>query len=65
DLPPIPEQGKALKAVEDQLDSLICAYAAAHWWVWGTERNWVLGDRTSGYIVVPAPIDEFHLKQGP
>ncbi|MDV2994733.1 MAG: hypothetical protein N4J56_004387 [Chroococcidiopsis sp. SAG 2025] len=46
----------ALKAVEDQLDSLICAYVAAHWWYWGLERNWVLGDRTSGYIVVPAPL---------
>ncbi|MGL5924883.1 DUF429 domain-containing protein [Chroococcidiopsis sp.] len=49
-------QGAALKAVEDQLDSLICAYVAAHWWYWGLERNWVLGDRTSGYIVVPAPL---------
>ncbi|MDZ4878500.1 MAG: hypothetical protein CLLPBCKN_007935 [Chroococcidiopsis cubana SAG 39.79] len=46
----------SLKAVEDQLDSLICAYVAAHWWYWGLERNWVLGDRTSGYIVVPAPL---------
>jgi predicted RNase H-like nuclease len=44
----------ALKAVEDQLDSLICAYVAAHWWYWGLERNWVLGDTTTGYIVVPA-----------
>ncbi|MCY7392409.1 MAG: hypothetical protein LH647_13285, partial [Leptolyngbyaceae cyanobacterium CAN_BIN12] len=44
-----------LKAVEDQLDSLICAYIAAHWWHWGTERNVVLGDRAEGYIVVPIP----------
>jgi predicted RNase H-like nuclease len=49
-------QGAALKAVEDQLDSLICAYVAAYWWYWGLERNWVLGDRASGYIVVPAPL---------
>ena len=54
-LPPIPERGTALKAVEDQLDSLTCAYAAAHWWVWGPQRNWVLGDRSEGYIVVAAP----------
>jgi predicted RNase H-like nuclease len=49
--------GAALKAVEDQLDSLICAYVAAHWWYWGSDRNWVLGDATTGYIVVPAPKD--------
>lgn len=54
-LPSIPLKGQALKAVEDQLDSLICAYTAAHWWYWGQARNWVLGDRTTGYIVVPTP----------
>ncbi len=54
-LPEIPTTRTALKAVEDQLDSLICAYVAAHWWYWGIERNWVLGDATTGYIVVPAP----------
>lgn len=58
DLPAIPTTGKALKAVEDQLDSLTCAYAGAHWWWWGLERNWVLGDGESGYIVVPAPYPE-------
>jgi predicted RNase H-like nuclease len=54
-LPEIPTTGTALKAVEDQLDSLICAYVAAHWWYWGSDRNWVLGDAATGYIVVPAP----------
>ncbi len=54
-LPAIPTKGTALKVVEDQLDSIICAYVAAHWWYWGIEKNWVLGDRTSGYIIVPAP----------
>jgi predicted RNase H-like nuclease len=53
DLPEIPTTGVALKAVEDQLDSLICAYIGAHWWYWGIERNWVLGDVSTGYIVVP------------
>jgi predicted RNase H-like nuclease len=57
DLPTIPQTGTAMKAVEDQLDSLTCAYAAAHWWYWGTERNWVLGDVDEGYIVVPAPME--------
>ncbi|MGB3309180.1 MAG: DUF429 domain-containing protein [Nodosilinea sp.] len=57
DLPEIPFTGAAMKAAEDQLDSLTCAYTAAHWWNWGQERNWVLGDRDQGYIVVPAPLD--------
>ncbi|HEY9879845.1 MAG TPA: DUF429 domain-containing protein [Leptolyngbyaceae cyanobacterium] len=69
ELPDIPTRGVALKAVEDQLDSLMCAYVAAHWWFWGCDRipteathpidpsirNWVLGDQQEGYIVVPAP----------
>lgn len=45
--------GAALKAQEDQLDSLICAYGGAYWWYWGTRRNQVLGDATTGYLVVP------------
>ncbi|WP_017652674.1 DUF429 domain-containing protein [Fortiea contorta] len=52
----IPTTGAALKATEDQLDSLICAYVAAHWWYWGEQRNLVLGDRTTGYIVIPQRI---------
>ena len=69
DLPPIPTTGKAMKAVEDQLDSLTCAYVAAYWWHWGAgpvptglsgpatavPQSWVLGDPTTGYIVVPPP----------
>ncbi|BAU11574.1 hypothetical protein LEP3755_20730 [Leptolyngbya sp. NIES-3755] len=55
-LPEIPNKGVDLKAVEDQLDSLICAYVAAYWWYWGAEKNLVLGDRASGYIVVPSPL---------
>jgi predicted RNase H-like nuclease len=49
-------RGSELKAIEDRLDSLICAYVGAHWWYWGKERNWVLGDASTGYIVVPAPM---------
>ncbi|MEM9007327.1 MAG: DUF429 domain-containing protein [Cyanobacteria bacterium P01_F01_bin.86] len=55
DLPAISATGKALKALEDKLDSIICAYVAAHWWLWGVSRNFSLGDLTEGYIVVPAP----------
>ena len=54
ELPEIPTTGKALKACEDQLDALLCAYIAAHWWHWGRDRNDVLGDSKRGYIVVPS-----------
>jgi predicted RNase H-like nuclease len=50
----LPCTGATLKATEDKLDSLICAYVAAHWWYWGDKRNIVLGDRTTGYIVTPS-----------
>jgi len=52
----LPSTGAALKAIEDKLDSLICAYVAAHWWYWGEQRNVVLGDRTTGYIVIPKAV---------
>lgn len=45
--------GKKLKAIEDMLDSLICAYVAAHWWYWGTAKNMVLGDLDTGFIIIP------------
>jgi predicted RNase H-like nuclease len=51
-----PLKTKTLKRKEDQLDSLICAYIGAYWWYWGAAKNWVLGDETTGYIVVPAPL---------
>ncbi|OYD95822.1 DUF429 domain-containing protein [Nostoc sp. 'Peltigera membranacea cyanobiont' 210A] len=52
----IPTTGATLKATEDKLDSLICAYVAAYWWYWGEQRNLVLGDHTTGYIVIPQRI---------
>jgi predicted RNase H-like nuclease len=51
-LPPIPGAGP-LKPVEDQIDAVLCAYIAAHWWFWSKERNRVFGSRAEGYIVVP------------
>jgi predicted RNase H-like nuclease len=54
-LPVVPQRGIDLKHLEDRLDSLICAYVAAHWWAWGDARNQVLGDETTGYIIVPDP----------
>lgn len=53
-----PLKGTALKAIEDQLDSLICAYIGAYWWYWGSQRNQVLGDRASGYIIVPSRLEQ-------
>lgn len=52
--------GRVLKTIEDQIDSLICAYIGAYWWYWGSAKNQTLGDRTSGYIIVPhrQPTDE-------
>jgi len=44
---------RELKAVEDQIDAVLAAYIAAHWWYWGLERNEVLGNARTGYIVVP------------
>jgi pyridoxamine 5'-phosphate oxidase len=37
----------------DQVDAVLCAYLAAHWWFWGPARNDVLGDPKTGYIIVP------------
>ncbi|MGK7951055.1 MAG: DUF429 domain-containing protein [Xenococcaceae cyanobacterium] len=64
-MPIIPSKirGKELKSIEDKLDSLICAYTAAYWWYWGKERNWVLGDINTGYIIVPAPQDPENMAQ--
>ena len=45
--------GTVLKDSEDKLDSLICAYVAAYWWYWGKQKNLVLGDISTGYIVIP------------
>ncbi|MDY6897695.1 MAG: DUF429 domain-containing protein, partial [Cyanobacteriota bacterium] len=49
--------GKILKAAEDKLDSIICAYIAAYWWYWGEQRNLVLGDESTGYIVIPNRVE--------
>lgn len=50
-----PLSGAAIKSIEDKLDAIICAYVGAYWWYWGSDRNLVLGDRTTGYIVIPQP----------
>ncbi|CDN11947.1 MAG: DUF429 domain-containing protein [Richelia sp.] len=50
--------GVKLKAAEDKLDSLICAYVAAYWWYWGEQHNLVLGNISTGYIVTPCRVSE-------
>ena len=49
------QTGKELKDIEDRLDSLLCAYIAAHWWYWGSDKNLVLGNLKEGFIVIPNP----------
>jgi predicted RNase H-like nuclease len=51
-LPGIPRMGPT-KPAEDMIDALLCAYVAAHWWLWAVERNSLYGTAESGYIVVP------------
>ena len=51
-LPKVP-CGGSTKEVEDQLDAVLCAYIAAHWWYWGPARNTVFGDGKTGFIIVP------------
>lgn len=51
-LPTVPRTGN-IKEVEDQLDAVLCAYIAAHWWYWGPAQNTLFGDRETGFIIVP------------
>ncbi len=51
-LPSVPTTGN-LKPVEDQIDAVLCAYIAAHWWYWAGARNRVYGCGATGYLVVP------------
>lgn len=46
-------RGNALKAYEDRLDGILCAYIAAYYWTWGTERCAIFGSLEGGYIVTP------------
>jgi predicted RNase H-like nuclease len=46
-------RGKALKAQEDALDALTCAYVAAYLWRHGPQGAHVYGTVAEGHIVVP------------
>lgn len=52
ELPSIPPRGP-LKPVEDQIDAVLCAFIAAHWWLGSTGRSDVYGTQRDGFIVVP------------
>jgi predicted RNase H-like nuclease len=51
-LPELPVAGP-LKPIEDQIDAVLCAYLAAHWWHWAKQQNRVYGIPGAGSIVVP------------
>ncbi len=57
-LPLVPTVGN-LKIVEDQIDAVLCAFIAAHWWFWAKERNRVYGLGGSGCIIVPQRYPSF------
>ncbi len=44
-----------LKAYEDQLDAIVCAYTAHYLWRWGMARARVFGSLERGYITTPIP----------
>jgi predicted RNase H-like nuclease len=46
-------RGAELKANEDGLDAIVCAYIAYYYWFWGPCRSRLFGDVDSGYIIVP------------
>lgn len=46
-------RGTKLKALEDLLDALFCAYIALHLWYWGPAGYRCFGNEKEGYILVP------------
>jgi predicted RNase H-like nuclease len=47
--------GRALKAHEDRVDALMCAYIALYAHRWGAARCRTFGDMREGYIFTPVP----------
>lgn len=45
------------KADQDRLDSVICSLIALHWRLRPREESLLLGDLTTGYIVLPASLE--------
>jgi predicted RNase H-like nuclease len=46
-------RGQSLKDYEDCLDSLFCGYLAAYYWAWSLDRNEMIGNLDTGYIINP------------
>lgn len=46
-------RGQELKHYEDLLDAVFCGYLAAYFWVWSYDRNEMIGDLDTGYIINP------------
>jgi predicted RNase H-like nuclease len=53
-------RGAGLKDYGDTLDAILCAYLAFHLWRWGWERNEMIGDLGTGYIVNPTTALPLH-----
>ena len=51
----LPLNGRKLKAFEDLIDALFCAYIALYCWTWGPQKYRVFGNKAEGYIIVPTP----------
>ncbi len=48
---------KDMKAFEDLLDALFCAYIALYCWTWGPRGYKVFGNAEEGYILVPVALE--------
>lgn len=48
--------GQAVKHYEDTIDAIFCAYFAAYFWTWSYERNEMIGNSDTGYIINPMPL---------
>ena len=48
-----PIRGRDLKAHEDRLDGLVCAYLGYYFWYGRLTRNKIIGDVETGYIAIP------------
>jgi len=46
-------KGTTLKHYEDKLDAILCAYLAAYFWAWSYDRNEMIGNHETGYIINP------------
>jgi predicted RNase H-like nuclease len=49
-------RGRALKAYEDTLDAIVCAYTGAYLWQYGPEATRVYGSVAEGHILTPLPV---------